>query len=389
MHEIQLASSLDSIQPSKIRELANVAFGMKDVLKVQFGESDMPTPTFIVEAATRAMAEGYTFYTENAGLPSLRRAIAENYARLHEIDLDPAGEIVITASGVQALNVSIRCAINPGDEAIILTPNWPNASAIVQMFGAAPIEIPMTTGAGRFQIDFAAIEAALTPKTRLLVYTSPSNPLGWVATLDDQKRLLDFCRRHHLWLLADEVYERLYYDGLVAPSILRLCTRDDAVIVAQSFSKAYRMTGWRLGWLVSRADLVHKAAQLNEFIISHAPAMAQRAGEVALAQGEDEIRAMVEILAERKAFCHALLSSLPGVTVPDSEGAFYLFPRIAGMEDSFDFALSLLQQEKVAVAPGVAFGNGGEGSIRICYASDMAVLEPAMERIARFLERGW
>ena len=382
-----LASSLDVIQPSAIRELANVAFAMDDVLALHFGESTMPTPPYIAAALAQAVADGYTFYSPNAGLLSLRAALADQYARLHGVTLDPARELVITASGTQALNVAIRCVLNPGDEALVLSPNWPNGAAIVAMFGATPVEVPLQMTPARFVVDFAALEAAVTPRTKLLLYTSPSNPLGWVATVDEQQRLLDFCRRHGLWLMADEVYERLFYGGPVAPSILRLCTRDDAVIVVQSFSKTYCMTGWRLGWLVSRADLCHKAAQLNEFIVSHAASMTQRAGETALAQGEDDVAAMVELFGERMAFCHAALAAMPGVTVPKPEGAFYLFPRIEGVTDSFDFAVRLLREEGVAVAPGVAFGRGGEGAIRLCCAPDMAVLEPALDRLARFLSR--
>jgi aspartate aminotransferase len=208
-----------------------------------------------------------------------------------------------------------------------------------------------------------------------------------VATVAEQQALLDFCRAHNLWLLADEVYERLYYGGAVAPSILRLCSRDDAVIVVQSFSKSYRMTGWRLGWVISRGDLVAKASQLNEFIISHAPSMIQRAGETALAQGDDEISGMVEMFHERMSFCYDALASSRRISLSKPEGAFYLFPQIEGVADSFAFALALLKEEKVSIAPGSAFGNGGEGAIRICYAPGMEVLEPAMERFVRFVER--
>ncbi len=382
-----LSPSLDVIQPSAIRELANIAFAMDDVKALHFGESDMPTPGYIGDALAQAVLDGYTFYSPNAGLTSLRTALAAKAAELHGVDLDPTGEIVVTASGSQALNVVVRCALGPGDEALILTPNWPNGTAVVSLYGGMPIEIPMMATPERFVVDFDALEAVVSPRTRLLIYTSPSDPLGWVATLDEQQALLDFARRHNLWLLADEVYERLYYQGPVAPSILRLCTRDDAVIVLQSFSKAYRMTGWRLGWAVARRDLAHKAGQLNEFVISNAPSMVQRAGEAALAQGEDDLAAMVELFGERMNFCYEALVSMPGVSVPKPEGAFYLFPRIEGVEKSYDFAVDLLKTEKVAVAPGSAFGNGGEGSVRVCCASDFSVLEPAMERLARYLGR--
>ena len=385
MRTAELASGLSRVAPSRIRELADIAFSMPGVLRLHFGESNMPTPQFIKDAAAQALAEGYTFYTENAGLPGLRRRIAAQYRKLQGVDLKALEEIVITASGVQALNVSIRCAIDPGDEALILTPNWPNSTAIVSMFGGIPKEIPLAWQGERYTIDFDALEAAITPQTRLLVCTSPSNPLGWVATVREQRDLLDFCRRHRLWLLADEVYERIYYADQVAPSILKLCSRDDAVIVAQSFSKTYCMTGWRLGWLVSRTDLAAKAAQLNEFIVSHAPSMVQRAGELALEKGESEVQALVAKFKERGRFCYEALQAMPGVNVSRPEGAFYLFPRIDGVVDSFAFALDLLKKTKVSAAPGVAFGNGGEGAVRICTAADMSILEPAMERLHNFL----
>ena len=361
---------------------------MDGVLRLYFGESNLPTPDYIKQAAWAAMQNGYTFYTENAGLPSLRRAVAEKYRALHNVDLDPAGEIVITASGVQALNVGIRCALNPGDEALLLTPAWPNGSSIVAMANAVPIQIPQPLCDGRYRVDFDALEAAVTPRTRLLVYISPSNPLGWVATDREQQGLLDFARRHGLWLLADEVYDRLYYadlPGEPVPSILRHATRQDAVMVVQSFSKSYCMTGWRLGYLIARRDLAAKAAQLNEFIVSHAPSFTQKAGETALAEGEEELARMLARLKENRDFCLAALADMRGITVPKPEGAFYLFPRIEGLADSFEFCRQLLLETRVGLAPGVAFGAGGEGSVRICYAAERSILEPAMERLAGFL----
>ncbi|HUS05510.1 MAG TPA: aminotransferase class I/II-fold pyridoxal phosphate-dependent enzyme, partial [Bryobacteraceae bacterium] len=246
----RVASSALQIPHSRIRELAEMAMGMDGVLKLYFGESNVPTPEYIKAAARQAMAEGYTFYTENAGLPSLRRALARYYGRTHGVTLDPLSEFVVTASGVQALHLAIRCVLDPGDEAIVLTPAWPNGSAIVSMCNATPREIPHVLAGERYEIDFGALDAAVTPRTRLLIYTSPSNPLGWVATVEEQQQLLNFARKHGLWLLADEVYERLNYSegNAAAPSILKLAAREDAVIVAQSFSKSYCMTGWRLGW---------------------------------------------------------------------------------------------------------------------------------------------
>jgi aspartate/methionine/tyrosine aminotransferase len=387
-----LASSVERVPHSRIRELAEIAMGMDGVLRLYFGESNLPTPDYIKRAAVLAMENGYTFYTENAGLPSLRQAIARDYGRLHGVQLDPAGEIVVTASGVQALYLGIRCALDPGDEALVLTPAWPNGSSSVTMANAVARQIAHPLRGDRYVCDFAALEAAVTPRTRLLLYTSPSNPLGWVATEEEQRKLLEFARRHGLWLLADEVYNRLYYGGAglgePAPSILRQATRDDAVMVVHSFSKTYCMTGWRVGWLVGRRDLAAKATQLNEFIVSHAPSFAQKAGETALAEGEGELRRMLERLRESRDICLQALGGLDGVTVPKPDGAFYVFPRIEGLRDSFGFCRRLLEETRVGLAPGVAFGAGGEGSIRICYAAERSILEPAMERLTKFLRAG-
>jgi len=388
-----VASSAENVPQSRIRELAEFAMTMDGVLRLYFGESNLPTPDYIKQAALRAMLDGYTFYTENAGLPSLRSAIAQNYRRLHAVELDPAGEIVVTASGVQALNVGIRSVLDPGDEALVLTPAWPNGSSSVAMANAVVRQIPHPLSGERYRVDFEALEAAVTPRTRLLLYTSPSNPLGWVADEEEQQGLLDFARRHGLWLMADEVYDRLYYAGGrlgdPVPSILRKATRDDAVMVVHSFSKSYCMTGWRVGWLVARRDLAAKATQLNEFIISHAPTFAQKAAETALAEGEEELVRMLGRLKENRDLCLEALGGLPGVTVPKPDGAFYLFPRLDGMTDSFAFCKRLLEETRVGLAPGVAFGAGGEGSIRICYAAERSILEPAMERLTRFLRAGF
>jgi hypothetical protein len=382
------ASAL-AVPHSRIRQLADLAMSMEGVLKLYFGESNLPTPEFIKRAAQKAMADGFTFYTENAGLPSLRKALARYYQELHAVEIDPSNEIVVTASGVQAVHLATRCVLDPGDEALMLTPAWPNGAANVAMANAVPVEIAQPLVGDRYQIDFSALEAAVTPRTRMLFYTSPSNPLGWVATVDEQRRLLEFARRHGLWLIADDVYERLNYTGPTpttpAPSIIQLATRDDAVIVIQSFSKAYCMTGWRLGWLVARRDLAARATQLNEFVVSHAPTFTQRAGETALLWGENTLAEMLLRLRENRDFCLAALAKMPGVTVPTPDGAFYLFPRIASAADSFDFCKRLLLETHVGLAPGVAFGEGGEGSVRICYAADRPILEEAMARLSLFL----
>jgi aspartate/methionine/tyrosine aminotransferase len=261
------------------------------------------------------------------------------------------------------------------------------------MYNATPVEIPLLLRNDRYAVDFDVLKAAVTSRTRLLVYTSPSNPLGWVAAEEEQEALLEFARLHDLWLLADEVYDRLYYRsselGIAAPSVLRKVNREDAVIVVQSFSKAYCMTGWRVGWLVARRDVGEKAGQLNEFIVSHAASFVQRAAQIALAQGEEELKKMLVRLKENRDFCLNALRKIPGITVPSPDGAFYLFPKIEGLKDSFAFCRKLLEETRVGLAPGVAFGAGGEGSVRICYAAERNILEQAMEKLAHFLTYVW
>lgn len=382
-----ISTSALSVPGSRIRELAEIAMGMDGVLKLYFGESDLPTPIFIQQAAERAMADGFTYYTENAGLPSLREELARYYSRLHGVTLDPSSEIAVTASGVQALSVALRCLVDPGDEALVLTPAWPNGASILRLAHAVVHEMPQVLCGRRYEVDFEALEASVTPRTRVLLYTSPSNPLGWVATEEDQGRLLEFARRHKLWLVADEVYERLYYGGAVVPSILRKATREDALVVVQSFSKAWCMTGWRLGWLVGRTDFLQRMIPLNEFFVSCPASFVQKAAETALRDGEGWIASLVDRLRANRDYALEALRLMPGVTAPEPEGAFYLFPRIEGAEDSFAFAKRLLMETKVGLAPGVAFGAGGEGNLRICYASKREIVEEAMFRMAKFLSR--
>ncbi len=381
------AESLLRVPNSRVRELAKLAATYPDVLKLYFGESNLPTPRFIQDAAADALRAGFTYYTENAGMPSLRETIAAQYRRLHGVQVNPATEIVISASGVQALFMALRGVLDPGDQAIVLSPAWPNGCSIIRMCNAHPVEFPLTVSGGRYTIDFPALERAVTARTRLLLVTTPSNPLGWAATEQELQMLLEFTRRHGIWLLSDEVYDRIYYRdaaATVAPSILTHCTREDAVIVVQSFSKSYRMTGWRLGWLVARADLATRLGDLNEFVISHATSFIQKAGEVALRDGEAEIASQLAMLRTNRQLCLDAFRAMPGVTLPDPEGAFYVFPSFDGLTDSFRFCARLLEDERVGIAPGVAFGLGGEGCVRLCYAVETHLLEDALHRLGRF-----
>ncbi len=385
MNSPQVAPIASAVPYSRVRAIAEIAMTMEKVYPLYFGESNLPTPEFIKRALDKAVRDGFTYYTSNAGLASLRTGISRYYQDRHRVKLDPSSQVLVTASGVQALSVSIRCVLDPGDEAIVLTPAWPNGASICRLIGAKPVEIAQPLNGNRFSIDFDAMEAAITPRTKLVLFTSPSNPLGWVATVEEQKQLLEFARKHGLWLLADEVYERLTYGMDFAPSILQLAEPDDAVFVVQSFSKAYCMTGWRLGWVAGRKDLVKRATELNEYLVSCPAGFTQKAGEAALEWGEDFVAQLKTQLKANRDYCVAQLAKVKGVSLPEPEGAFYLFPKIDGLTDSFAFAKDCLRETHVGIAPGVAFGPGGEGSIRICYAADRTVLEPAMERLCGYI----
>jgi aspartate aminotransferase len=373
-----------SIPPSQIRAIAALADAHPGTLRLFYGEDTLPTPDFIKAAGRRAIAENFTFYTPNAGYPALRRAIAEGVKRLHGVEIDPDREVVVTASGMVAIGLACHATIGPGDSAIVLTPLWPNVAAAVRLTGAEAIEVPLgLTGAGdqlAFTPDFDRLEAAIRPNTRLLALASPGNPTAWTATPDDWARLLAFCERHDLWLLADGVYERIVYGGTVAASPLSVPGARERTIIAQSFSKTYRMTGWRVGYVIAPPELAGRMTQLQEFVVSHAPGVAQEAARVAIIEGEAFVRESQERYARHAKIALDRLRKLDGIDVPEPSGAFYVFPRLDGLTNSYAFCERLVKERRLGLAPGSAFGAGGEGHIRLCFAVDETALIDALDR---------
>jgi aspartate aminotransferase len=377
-------ASAASVAPSMIRSIADLGDEYPGTLRLFYGEDTLPTPDFVKAAGRRAIAENFTYYTPNAGYPALRQTIADQFQRLHGVALEPFREVVVTASGMAALQLATQVTVGPGDSALVLTPLWPNITAAIRVVGAEAIEVPLaldhSTSEFAFALDFDRLEAAVRPDTRLLALASPGNPTAWTATLDDWARLVDFCERHDLWLLADGVYERIVFDKTVAPSPLEIPGASARTIVAQSFSKAYRMTGWRVGYAIAPPDLARPMTHLQEFVVSHAPGVAQEAARVALVEGEPFIRESQARYAKHAAIAVERLSRLEGIELPRPTGAFYVFPRLAGLSDSYRFCERLIRQHRVGFAPGVAFGAGGEGHIRICFAVDEATLVEALDR---------
>ncbi|MBI1325299.1 aminotransferase class I/II-fold pyridoxal phosphate-dependent enzyme [bacterium] len=380
-------SQAASVQASRIREIALLAERFPGTLRLFYGEDTRPTPEPIIEAGRSALAEHKTFYAPNAGYAELREAISARYRQLSGVEIDSADRVVVTASGSVALLLTIQSTIDPGDEAIVISPLWPNVREMVRVRGGTPVEVPLDRDSdGRFRLDFDRLAAAVTPRTKLIALASPSNPSGWTATAEDWRTLGQLCADRDLWLLADTVYDRLVYDGSkAAPCPLASIADHSRLWVAQSFSKAYRMTGWRVGWLVTPPGLWATAAKLQEFVVSHAAGFSQDAARFALEHGEGLISEMVSDYRANRDLAVERLSRLPGVSLASPEGAFYLFPKCDGLRDTFDFCERLVREYGVGVAPGMAFGPGGEGHVRICFAVDRGTLAEALDRF----ERAW
>ena len=376
------------IPPSQIRELSLLADHLSEPLRLYFGESNLPTPDFIKEAAKTALDENYVFYTPNAGYPELREAVAELVLRLHGPRYDPNGEVVVTASGMMGIVLTMFATLQAGDQAVLITPLWPNMLAAVRLAGALPVEVALDFSADGYVLDIDKVEGAIQSQTRLLCLASPNNPTGWTATPDDHRRLLDLAERYDLTILADEVYERLYYADSVAPSFCRIEDARRRLVVVNSFSKTYSMTGWRLGWTLAPRELSAQIAKLQEFVVSHAPAFAQRAGITAIREGEPYIASEQQRLGKLRAFTIDRLRAIEGVEVAEPRGTFYAFPKIAGLTDAFGFCEELLRSHHVGLAPGSAFGRGGQGHVRLCFAVEESILRPALYGLEAFLKEG-
>ena len=264
-----MRQAIDDLPASKIREVANAAIGRDDVLAFWFGESDEPTPAFIRDAATRSIADGETFYSNNLGLPELREAISRYVGSLHPAVC--AERIAVTSSGVNALMLTMQALVGPGDEVVAVVPVWPNLTAQPAILGAHVVRQPLRFEHGRWVLDLDALRRAVTPRTRVMLVNSPNNPTGWTLTRAEQQALIDHCRSTGTWIVADEVYERIHFDAAVpcAPSFLDIASADDRLVVVHSFSKSFLMTGWRLGWIVhppgTRADL-RQADRVQHFL---------------------------------------------------------------------------------------------------------------------------
>jgi aspartate/methionine/tyrosine aminotransferase len=374
-----------ALEASQIRAVANAGIGDPDVLAFWFGEPDAVTPEFIRAAAAESLARGETFYTQNFGLPELRDAIARYLSGLHAPIADE--RIAVTASGMSALMLAVQALVGAGDRVVAVTPLWPNLTEIPKVLGASVATVPLAMTPDGFALDVERLLDALAPGTRALLLNSPNNPTGWTIPADAQAAVLAHCRRHGIWIIADDVYERLYYGDArgVAPSILALASADDRVVSTNSFSKAWSMTGWRLGWLVAPPALMPELGKLIEYNTSCSPAFVQRAGVVALRDGEPAVAAFRARLRHARDRLIGALRALPDIDVATPRGAMYAFFRVHGLTDSVAFCTRLVREAHLGLAPGRAFGPEGEGFVRWCYAADDARLDDGVARLASFL----
>ncbi|WP_240154657.1 MULTISPECIES: pyridoxal phosphate-dependent aminotransferase [unclassified Burkholderia] len=376
--------AVESLRPSLIREVANAGFGLDGVLPFWFGESDRVTPAFIRDAASAALARGETFYTHNLGAAPLREALADYVSSRH--GTTRAAQIAVTSAGVSALMLAAQLLVGAGDRVVAITPLWPNLVEIPKILGARVECVPLAFGEAGWRLDLERLLAALTPDTRMLFVNSPNNPTGWTLSTAEQAAILAHCRRHGIWIVADEVYERLGFGEGGAPSFLDLASRDERVIVVNSFSKAWAMTGWRLGWLVAPERTMDALSKLVEYNTSCAPGFVQAAGVAAVREGEPFVAEFVASLRTARDHLVAALNGLPGVHVEAPDGAMYLFLRLPGAADSLAFCKRLVREAGLGLAPGRAFGDEGEGFVRWCYACDVARLDAGVERLKAFLQ---
>ena len=377
-------ASIQALAASKIREIYNESFGRKDILGFWVGEPDEPTPEFIRKAGTDSIAAGELFYTHNLGIPKLREALAAYISRLHR-QTDP-NQIAVTSAGVNALMLASQLLVDPKDHVVEVTPLWPNLQEIPKILGASVTTVPLDFSPGGWTLDMDKLLAALTPGTRVLYLNSPNNPTGWTISREQQNAILEHCRRHGIWIFADDAYERLYFgQGGVAPSFLDAMQDDDRVISTNTFSKSWLMTGWRLGWLVVPHSLEADLGKLIEYNTSCAPIFVQRAGIAAVTQGEPVIEHTRERFRRARDFLVAELRRLPKVELAVPEGTMYVFLRVKGMADSLAFCKRLVREQGLGLAPGSAFGPEGEGFLRWCFAAETDKLADGVARLRRAL----
>ncbi len=354
------------------------------VIPLWFGEGDLPAAPPIAEAGIKAIRDGEAFYCALRGLSDLREAICAYLERVHGAAVG-VERVSVTSSGMAAIMTAMQALVHPGDEVVVASPVWPNVMAAAQVAGGTVREVSMTPGESGWRLDLDRLFAAVTPRTKALFVNSPNNPTGWMMEAGEMADVMAFARAMGVWVIADEVYDRIVYDRPAAPSFLNAGRPGDRLIVVNSFSKTWAMTGWRLGWMVAPAGLGETIENLIHYSTSGAPAFIQRAGIAALEQGEPYVAAFRERLRRSRDMVMAAIDRWPGARAARPAGAFYAFLQVEGETDSMALARRLVDEAGVGLAPGDAFGAGGAGGLRLCFASRPERVEEALARIERVL----
>jgi len=376
---------VNQVAPSGIRKFFDLLASLEGVISLGVGEPDFTTPWHIREAAIYSLEKGYTMYTSNSGMPELRRELSRYLKERYKLSYNPDSELLITIGVSEALDLTMRAILDPGDEVIVPDPCYVSYSPCVTLAGGTPIMAP-TREKNNFELSAADIEARVSDKTKAILIGYPSNPTGAVMSKEKLAKIADVARRHRLLVISDEIYARLVY-GVKHTCFATLPQMKESTILLGGFSKAYAMTGWRIGYAAASKEIIGAMTKIHQYTIMCAPTMAQVAAIEALKSGEPSVLEMVEDYNRRRL---VMVKGLHDIGLPcfEPKGAFYAFPSIKGTGmTSEEFAEKLLREEKVAVVPGTAFGQGGEGYVRCCYATSLADIEEALLRMGRFVKK--
>jgi aspartate aminotransferase len=378
-------AAIEELEDSPIIDVWRMGLDVPDVIGLWAGEPDLPTPHFICEAASKALFAGETFYSQNRGIPELRSAIADYHRRIHGVRIADE-RIAATSSGMNSVQLVAQAVISPGDNAVVVTPSWPNIMRALQISGASIRQIPIRPGNDGWALNMAALFAACDENTRVIYLASPANPTGWMIEPDDARRLLEFARTRAIAIISDEVYHRIVYDRKSAFSMLEIAEPGDPVFVVNSFSKAWAMTGWRMGWLIFPQGIVDAFEKLIQFNTSGGQAFLQRGAIAALNEGEPFIAEFVERCRIGRDIVNERLAAIRKIRNIPNRGSFYAMFEVEGMSDSLAFCKRAVTEAGLGLAPGIAFGEGAGNFIRLCYAKSPENLNMAMDRLDTFLK---
>jgi aspartate aminotransferase len=379
-----IREAITTLADSPIIDVWRMGFSVPGVIGMWAGEPDVPTPPFICEAASKALSEGHTFYSPNRGIPELRQALIDYHQRLYGFDI-PERRFAVTQSGMAAVMLVAQAMVQPGDNVVVVTPTWPNTARAMQINGASVREAPLSRGNDGWTLDLDRVFERCDDRTRLICTASPGNPTGWVMGREQGEALLDFARGHNIALLSDEVYHRIVYDGDAAFSLLEIARPDDPVFVVNSFSKAWAMTGWRLGWMIYPDGLAPQFEKLIQFNTSGTQSFLQYGAIAALKEGEDFVAYFVGRCRKGHAVVNERLAGMPRVRRIPNNASFYAMFEVDGMTDSLTFCRRAVIEARIGMAPGIAFGKGAEHMVRLCYAKAPELLHTAMDGLAAFV----